>query len=509
MNGAKPLWLRFLAASAAGALCAWIAPPTSWHWLHWFAWLPVFWALKPDDTKGNIAVGWVFGTFALGLIFGWVAPTIALYSNIPGPVSFLLLLLGAGIVFGWIYVPAFLAVHPLRRAWGAWWVLLFPFVLVANEFVVSRILIFPWQMGVAHYQVPAVFQIASVTGVWGVSWLVALVNAALAEVMFRRLEDRPFPTSAVAGALALWSINAIWGVQRFNTVEAELRQAKVVRIAQLQSPHDMVFRMSNRPDMAFREWVVRTRRLPAGSADIVVWPEGASPFDMQSGRHSRLAGILAKQGQFEMVIGGGTRVRADDAEGPRFEQFNSVFYYDLDGNLAARYDKMVPLVFGEYLPTGLNWLHNFVQGIGDFRAGTDPVVYRGTHANVSSPICYEAIFASICRQYKGSNLLINVTNDAWFGDTSASHLHGMLAAIRATELGITVFRSAYSGTSFVVEPHGNIHAQTPLFVEVARVVPVRLATVPTLYARFGDWFPWLCLLVVFGLAAVNPWRKSN
>jgi apolipoprotein N-acyltransferase len=85
----------------------------------------------------------------------------------------------------------------------------------------------------------------------------------------------------------------------------------------------------------------------------------------------------------------------------------------------------------------------------------------------------------------------------------------MLAAIRATELGVTVFRSAYSGTSFVAEPHGNIHAQTELFIDVARVVPVRLHTAPTLYAQWGDWFPWLCLLLSLGLATVSPWRKSQ
>jgi len=452
----------------------------------------MFWALRPQDAKRNLLLSWLFSTLALALIFRWVVGTIALYSNIPGPISFALLLVGAGLIFGWIYIPAWMSVMPLRRWFGAWWVALFPCVLVATEFVVSWVMIFPWQMGVAHYRVPEVFQLASVTGVWGVSWLVAFVNAGLAEVMYSRQEGKPFPAYAVAVPIAALSLNVIWGANRYAQVEATLREAPVARVAQLQSPHDMVYRMSRHSSASWAEWLARTEQLKPGAVDIVVWPEGACPYDLQQGRaHDKLSSV-ARAGGWEMVVGAGARVQSEEG---RDDQFNSVYFIDSDGTIADRYDKMVPLLFGERLPGWLYWLHDYVQGIGDFRAGTEATVYAGSHARIASPICYEAIFGNLCRQYEGAELFVNVTNDAWFGDTACPHQHGMLAAIRSTELGIPMFRSAYSGISMVVEPHGHIHAETQPFTEVARIVEVRLAQFDTLYRAWGDWFAWLCLLV--------------
>jgi apolipoprotein N-acyltransferase len=133
------------------------------------------------------------------------------------------------------------------------------------------------------------------------------------------------------------------------------------------------------------------------------------------------------------------------------------------------------------------------------------VVFEGDGGTrLASPICYEGILPALCRSFEDLDLFVNVTNDAWFGETSASDLHGMLVAIRATELGIPVFRSAYSGISFVADPHGRIHHETALFEEVNRVVPVRLARVSTWYGRFGDWFVLLCALA---LAAM--WQRAR
>ena len=156
-------------------------------------------------------------------------------------------------------------------------------------------------------------------------------------------------------------------------------------------------------------------------------------------------------------------------------------------------------MFGEYLPFGeyVPWLGEMIGGIGNFKAGEEAVVFDGV-IKAATPICYEAILPGLCRQYVDPDALINVTNDAWFGDGAAPHLHAMLAAIRATELGIPVIRSGYTGISFIVEPHGVIHAETEPFTDVARIVTVRMAKVPTPYARFGDWFVLLCAVGLAG-----------
>jgi apolipoprotein N-acyltransferase len=190
--------------------------------------------------------------------------------------------------------------------------------------------------------------------------------------------------------------------------------------------------------------------------------------------------------------------------------FNSVYWFGPDGEEVGRYDKMVPLPFGEYLPFGQH-LPDLADalGIGDFRAGTEPVVFDTRFGRAASPICYEAILPGVVRRFGDVDLLITVTNDAWFGDTANPHQHAMLAAVRATELGIPVVRTAYTGISMVVEPHGAIHYETRPFEQVSRIVTVRNASVDTIYGRLGDWFVLLCALGLFGaLGAAEVRRRS-
>lgn len=245
----------------------------------------------------------------------------------------------------------------------------------------------------------------------------------------------------------------------------------------------------------------------------MVWPEGACPYDLNAGRAREQLSALARAGRFEMVVGGGTRERAiDPGMGEeRIRVFNSVYFFAPDGEVVGRYDKMVPLPFGEYLPFAeqLPWLADLIEGPGSFRAGQTPVIYEGGAGRIATPICYEAILGRVCRLFERPDLLVNVTNDAWFGDTAAPHQHAMLSAVRAAELGIPVFRSAYTGVSMVIEPHGNIFAETPTFTDVNRVVTVRLGKVPTLYARFGDWFVALCALGLTVAWLRAPHRPSR
>jgi apolipoprotein N-acyltransferase len=244
-----------------------------------------------------------------------------------------------------------------------------------------------------------------------------------------------------------------------------------------------------------------TKAIPKGAADVVVWAEGASPYDLnEDGRRQNLAAKalseLAKDGHFDLVVGGGTRLRTPDPEmgEEEVEVFNSVYWFGPDGRLVGHYDKLVPLPFGEYLPFGWmfpEWLGDSL-GIGSFRAGKVPVVFEGGNVKAATPICYEAVLPATCRLFADADLLITVTNDAWFGDTANPWQHEMMAATRATELGIPMYRSAYTGVSAAIEPHGVIHSETRPFQRTTRIVEVRVATFPTFYKRFGDWFVALC-----------------
>lgn len=659
-----PFAPRLLAAAVAGVLMSMMVAPYNFAFLHWFGFLPMFWALREDTPRHNRWLAVAFGVVAEGLIFSWIARTIILFSNLPSPVAWAVdglfaLVYGLPLVFTWM------AVHPLRRRLQDAWLLAFPAANVLIDWVAQFAILFPYTHGVIQYRTPYVWQLASVTGTWGVTFLVMFVNAVLAEAVYRHREGRPLPVRWMAAAAALVAAVVGYGKVRFDRIEAELAQAPVVKVAQIQTDKDMLYRMSHPAKEAFEFWVRETERV--SGADMVVWAEGASPFDLNDGGSaSRLIWDISRTIDADLVVGGGTRRRAPDASmgEDRVHSFNSVYVFrrgdpgkpdpadrtearasallaagcdvsgvldpanaaalaaallvpagpdplaapaapseaalacvaslrgrvqaltgsfadvptafwerlarddqalgsasrvlagagavetasfkndkygevlklkragctvgdclaatlacpprGVDGPCAAyppppSYDKIVPVPFGEYLPlaTTFPWLGDLIKGPGNFRAGTEPVVFEGTSARFSTPICYEAILPRLCATYPDPEMLVNVTNDAWFGDTQATDLHGMLAAARAMELGRPLWRSAYSGRSFVVEPHGRMYAETELFTTVNRVIEVRKAAFPTWYGRYGDWFVMVCAVTLFAALAEAKRRDTR
>ncbi len=583
-NVLDSMWARAFVAAGSGALLAALAPPLNLHWLHWLAYLPMFWVLRSERARANRWLGYLYGIAAAATIFSWLIDTITIFSNLPWVLAVVVLFLYSA-VFGAPYTLTWALVHPLRRRLGTGWVFAWPAAQVLIEFVCTYVLLFPYQQGVTQYRVPLTWQLVSVTGIYGLTYLILLVNAVWAEALYRRRDaaegkNEPMGVPVVPAAVAAVAVlgTLVFGKLRYEAVEAQLRaEARELRVAQLQSGTTMEERLDSFARAGFQEWVELTERVPRGSVDLVIWPEGACPYSLnpserdarvpfselagydarcdgtsvgngpacdgaadawcrekghlsgkgpsdaassekavisclEESRAAKALGDLATAGDFELVVGGGTRLRdVDPGMGEtRVRVFNSVYWYDRAGKEIGHYDKMVPLPFGEYLPFGdyVPWLGERIGGIGNFKAGTDPVVFNGV-VRAATPICYEAILPALCRQYVNPEALINVTNDAWFGDGAAPHLHAMLAAIRSTELGIPVIRSGYTGIGFIVEPHGVIHSETAPFADVARIVHVRVAKVPTLYARFGDWFVLLCGVGLGAGWLIAPWASRS
>ncbi len=491
------LWLRIVATLISAATLSLLAPPANWHWLHWVAYLPMFWVLHPETPRSNRWLSVLYGTVGVALIFRWIVHTIVVFSPIPwiGAVAILGLF---GLAFGSPFVLLWPMVHPLRRRLGLGWVLALPALQVVLEWISMWVMLFPYSHGVTQYRVPYTWQIASVTGVWGLTYLVFLVNAVLAEAMYRRREGRDAPLVPIASVVCLLGGVVLFGAWRYERIEASLREAPRLRVAQLQSDKGMEYRMATSSQEGFEDWLRQTQSVPAGT-DLAIWAEGACPYNLNDEPGvveipRLLLAESAKRQSLELIVGAGARVREEGEDGVvQMRNFNSVYHFRADGTMQGRYDKMVPLPFGEYMPlSGFFPQLPRILGIGSFQSGDTPVIFESEEARIAAPICYEATLPGVCRRFEDAQMLVNVTNDAWFGDSSAPHQHAMLAAIRAVELGMPVFRSAYTGISMVIEPHGAIHYETVPFTEVARVVEVRLGPQATFYARWGDWFVALC-----------------
>jgi len=525
---------RILAAIASGVALVAVAPPLNQAWLHWVCLVPVLWALRSDpphqtpnarrwygvlpllselkekSNRFNTLLGFIFGFASEFAIYWWLVDTVSRFSNFPMWLGVLVLVVFA-LAHALPFALVFGLAQPLRRHLGPAWLLVVPAVLVVTEWLFPAQ--FPYQQGATQYREPWIFQLVSVTGVYGLSFFLLLVNCTIAEWLYRwRDGRRPWPwriSLLVAGAFVL---NLGFGAWRHGRIEQVLQhEARPLKVAILQQNITMEERYTQMPEEVVRGWFAATRKLKGQDLDLVVWPEGSSPYNPHEGNMYKALGRMVTGGDFELLIGGGTHEYiTDEATGePGLLFHNSVYMMNAAGEITGRYDKLAPLPFGEYIPLAQTFpiLKKWIKGPGDFRAGTEASLLPADGYTIAAPICYEATRPDIVQRLKHADLFVNITNDAWFGHTAAAWEHAMLAAVRSTELGRPTLRMAYSGISMIVEPHGDIPYETQIFTDVAEVRTLRLATFDTIYWRLGFWFPVLCLLG--SLAAFElAWRRS-
>ena len=496
---------RYAAAALSGLGLVLVSPPISATWLEWFLFVPFLVVLDPERPRLNFRVGYLAGFVAIYAIFSWLIETIHTFGQLPVPVAMAVLALFAA-VWGLPYGALAWAAPMLRRRFGGWWVLAVPSFWVTLEYLQPAL--FPYYLGGCQYRAPWVWQSASVIGALGLSWFVFLVNTTLAEAALSFREGRRPPWATLGVVALLFVGNLGYGAWRHARVEAALAEAQVLRVAVLQQGVTMVQRLKDRGATILKSWIKLTQEAAAHDPDLVVWPEGSIySRDPSKGDYATILGKLAKAGDFHLVLGGGTH-EPDPVDVEKFRSWNSVYMFRPDGAVGGRYDKMVPLPFGEYLPFPFAFLRPYVAGIGNFRAGDSLTQFEVDGLTFSTPICYEAILERQMLRMSDVDFYVNVTNDAWFGDTAAPHQHAMLSAVHAMEFGRPMLRIAYTGVGMVVEPHGEIPYETKPYTDVADVVPLRVATFETPYRTWGRLFPLLAALSGAALVFV-AWRDAR
>jgi len=505
------IW-RVLAVIVAGASMKLVSPPIGIYQIHWFNLALAFWALRANEHKRNSQLMYLMGVSLLATNYSWVSESVINFSNVPAIFAWMCVALYA-IAFAIPFSLLGAATHWLRQRVGIYWIWLLPGLQVAIEQLWPAL--FPYYHGALFYRAPITWQWASVFGVTGVTYLIFLSTCICAEIIYRvRDKERLFhPAYLIAGAIFI--IHLIFGNWRYNDVEKQLEEAKTLRVSLLQQNVTMTYRLERSPWISVRDWTKQTLQILKEKPDLVVWPEGAlgGPINPDDETPARpLGGRSLKQffsemsskHDFAFLVGGGTvNFHYDklDKDGfPTYTAYNSCYLFSREGEITGRYDKMVPLPFGEYIPFAdtFPFLRDLIQGPGNFRPGKEVTYFNAKGKDFeyrfSTPICYEAILNSQMRKMADADLFINITNDAWFGDTACPHQHAMLTTVQAMEFGIPLYRLAYTGISFVVEPHGKILYETKPFEEVSTVKEIRMGTVDTICRRGGWIFPWLWVI---------------
>jgi apolipoprotein N-acyltransferase len=408
------------------------------------------------------------------------------------------------------YLSLYPALFALIVAWlcrrlGARALWLAPPVWVTTE--VGRTYVwsgFPWVLlGYSQATVIPVAQAASVVGVFGLSFIVASVSTALAYARTRKTRKTAPVAAVVAAVLAI----AAWGAWRIHD-GAWLRTGDPIRVGVVQGniPQDQKWDPAFR-DSIFDSYLTMSRQALAARADFVIWPESSTPFVFERDPLGESVRRLARQARVPFLIGSDQIEPVQftsDAGSPAFHgrdpaedrYYNAAFLIGPDGATAGVYRKMHLVPFGEYVPLKrlLFFVGPLVEAVSDFSAGDTPATLPVSGHAASVAVCYEVIYPSLIRSFvaAGSELLTTITNDAWYGWSSAAYQHWEQASLRAIEEGRYLARAANTGISGFVDPYGRVLAASPLFEPAVLVEDVRFIRDRTIYSRTGDLPGWLC-----------------
>jgi apolipoprotein N-acyltransferase len=494
------------AAALSGILLALSFPKYGHPAFAWIALTPLLIVLsRPMSLSRAFWLGLLTGTVYLWGTLYWLSTVMTRYGgiNLAGSIA-----INAAFIAYLALYPALFAVivRRLMMAFGAAALVAVPLVWTATE--LGRMYVFtgfPWVLlGYSQATVLPIAQAASVVGVFGLSAIVAAVSAALAGVVITRAL-RP-AALVIAGVLLI----AVWGNVRANNAELT-REGQPTRVGVIQ-PNVLEEERETpgkAPEILGRDLSL-TQEALSKNVSLVVWPEsGLSPYTIedfpdvaqairQTAQQARVP-ILVGSDQYQWKAAGSRR----EVE----KSFNAAFMIGADGATGAVYRKIHLVPWGEYVPLK-DWLTivgPLVRAIGrGFDAGdTMTLLPLGNHP-VSTAICYEIIYPDLVRRFvlQGSELLTTITNDSWFGATSAPYQHFEQASMRAIEEGRYLVRSANTGVSGIVDPYGHVLARTDIFHSAVIVGDVRLLRATTIYTRIGDVFAYASAIVTAALLVI-------
>jgi apolipoprotein N-acyltransferase len=490
----KDSWGRIGLAALTGLLLALSFPRPGLAILAWVAFIPLLVVTRQEPVRRVFRLAFLSGFVAYCGIFYWLNIVMITYGKLPPAVSIFLSLVMAAYLA--LYVAAAFALARRAEESGIPRVVGLPLFWVALEYLRALLLTgFPWaSLGYSQFRTLPLIQIADLTGVYGLSFLIILANVVLFRIVrgVRGVGDERYPLAAALFLTALLAGCISYGFVRMNGPE----NGTLVKVALAQGniPQDVKW------DPAFQESTVaiyeRLSRQGAGRGwDLVVWPESSLPFYFQSEPlYSRRITSLAAELKTALVVSS----PALEGSGSELRLLNSAYLIGPDGSSLGRADKVHLVPFGEYVPLArlLPFVHKMVEGIGDFSPGRVITPLVAPFGKLGVLVCFEGIFPEISRAYvqKGAQLLVNITNDAWFGNSSAPYQHLSMTVFRAVENRVPLVRAANTGITAIIDSQGHIRGMTGLFREGLLSGEIRLGGATPFYTRYGDLFAWLCLL---------------
>ncbi|HJS57075.1 MAG TPA: apolipoprotein N-acyltransferase [Vicinamibacteria bacterium] len=498
-----------LLAALSGVLLV-LSFPKFGHWtVGWIALAPLLLAMTEVGVRRAARLGYLTGTISgVGLLY-WTALVVTQFGGLSLPIAALIMLL---LCLAVALFPALFAalVASWTAAVGPRALLLAPLAWVATEVLRAYTFFrFPWcLLGYSQADNLPYIQVARFGAVYAVSFLLALSASVLAYAAVER--DVSFRRAALLALAAALGLVMLDGVNRLGQAPAESGRLRV-GLVQASIPQDEKWDPERGLENVERHVELTIEAARAG-ARLVVWPESALPWDFE--RTPEIAGRLrrvVKERGVDLLFGN------DDNSADSEQTWVGAKLLTAEGALTFRYHKIRLVPFGEYVPLqplltlGGRVAAKLVRQVSDFTPGDSFAIAGVDGGRLSTSICYEAIFPDLLREFvaRGSELLVNVTNDGWYGTTSAPFQHFAMARFRAVENGRYLVRAANTGITGVVDARGRVLERTTLFDRTVIVRDVPLIREETFYARRGDVFAWACLGATVSFTAFVLVRRSG
>ncbi|MFA4842679.1 MAG: apolipoprotein N-acyltransferase [Candidatus Omnitrophota bacterium] len=488
----------------------------------WIGFVPLFFAIKGKSKVKAFLLSYITGViFWLGIVY-WL-----IHVTLPG---LIILVLYLALYFGFFGFLVSLFTDNKDTFPITCQTVCVPAIWVLLEYIRSHLFTgFPWALlGYSQYlNLPAI-QIADIAGVWGVSFLVMLVNVAIFEIILSaksKLKPRLKIISALLVLILLLVLSYGYYRLRPRPAAPSFQSVKVC-VIQGNIPQELKWEPTAKADI-LEKYLRLAREAALEHPQLIIWPEAALPVVLEDEpAYLEKTQNLAKELRAPLLIGA---VRRDGGL-----YYNSALLLSSEGRALNIYDKLHLVPFGEYIP--LRNMFPFLETvvpIGDFTAGKEYMVFRYSKENLqrndnnraitevkfSVLICFEDLFPELSREFvrQGADFLVNITNDAWFGRTSSPYQHLSASVLRAVENRVPLVRAANTGVSGFISPYGKIislvHDEKGryIFSEGYKTERIPLfAKAVTLYSRFGDYFIFVCLIfILYVIIALSKNPRSS
>jgi apolipoprotein N-acyltransferase len=511
-------WLLVIVSSLLQVL---IFPLAGLYIFSWVAFAPMIVALlraRPAgaleiDGSVNLEPAKPMQAFLLSYVSGilwyagtcyWIYDTMHQYGGLSAPLALLALFLFClylGLYHGIFGLLLSLAAGPgrdIRIVLAAT-----PFLWVAVELARTLVTGFPWNLlGTAQVENISLSRITTWTGVYGVSFEIMLVNVAVAAAFLVPKKKRSTLLIASLVAAAVLQAGRLVDAPAIPADHAALLVQENIPVDATWTRDNFQRTLQELGALSIRAASNAATDSKTGKPDLIVWPESPAPFFTGDPLFREPVSQMARDAHIWVVTGAIGNVPAMHSRTAASEVFNSAALISPAGDWTARYDKIHLVPFGEYLP--FPKLFAFAGGltkeVGEFQTGTSRAPLQAGDINLGVFICYESVFPGEVREFAdhGAQVLVNLSNDGWYGDSGAYAQHLNQTRMRAIENARWILSATNTGVTASIDPYGRTVARLPRKMRGTLVAPYALTSVTTFYTRHGDWFAWLCAIISAG-----------